>query len=223
MGKNSTTTNLQPRSNCEERLTTPSHLHQITQIARKQTRGSSVDWQDAMQAAQIKLLRGIRAGKFRTGTIADFDRWAATVAKYEIIDLVRRSKCQVWESIDRQIADNINLLDTIADSVDLLESLATRELVCRVRAALVTLDRRYPDRGYARLWCGKVREISQTELARELGITQGAISKRWRELLSRLAVELDLVPPATVVGVGDSLPLGADCAQHNRIRSHQVW
>lgn len=207
MSKNPATIDLQLKSNCEERLTTPSHLHQITQIARKQTRGSSVDWQDAMQSAQIKLLSAIRAGKFREGTIADFDRWAATVAKCEIIDLVRRSKCHVWESFDRPIADNLSVLDTIADSVDLLESLAANEFAYRVRAAIVVLDKRYPDRGYTRLWWGKMREIKQTELARELGITQGAISKRWQELLSRLAVELDLAPTVTV----------------DRTRSSQVW
>jgi RNA polymerase sigma factor (sigma-70 family) len=176
----------------EYRLTAPAHLQQIAQIARKQTRGSSVDWQDALQAAQIKLILAIRAGKFTHGTAADFDRWAATVARCEIIDLVRKAKCRDCESTDRLLTDNLTMLDTIADPCDLLDSLTTADLVLRVRAAIVALDRRYPDRSYARLWLGKVNDLTQTELARELSVTQSAISKRWQELLARLAVELDL-------------------------------
>jgi RNA polymerase sigma factor (sigma-70 family) len=176
----------------EYRLTQASHLQRIAQIARKQTRGSSLDWQDALQAAQIKLIVAIRAGKFTRGTEADFDRWAATVARCEIVDLVRKSKCRDCDSLDRLLTSNLTMLDSIADPVDLLDSLATADLVVRVRAGIATIDRCYPDRGYSKLWAGKVKDLNQTELARELGVTQSAISKRWQELLTRLAVELDL-------------------------------
>jgi RNA polymerase sigma factor (sigma-70 family) len=185
-------TNLPPVPNYEWRLSAPEHRQRLAQIAHKQTRGSSVDWQDACQAAQLKLLLAIRARKFRSGSLADFDRWAMTVAKCEIVDLVRRAKCREYESTDRSIAYNLTVIDTIADPIDLLDTVATADLVVRVRAAIVTLDRRYPDRAYYRLWQGKLKDLTQAELARELGVTQSAISKRWQELLTRLAVELDL-------------------------------
>jgi RNA polymerase sigma factor (sigma-70 family) len=176
----------------EYRLTGASHLQRIAQIARKQTRGSSLDWQDALQAAQIKLIVAMRAGKFTHGTEADFDCWAATVARCEIVDLVRKAKYRDCASLDRLLTADLTILDTIAAPIDLLDSIATADLVCRVRAGIAAIDRRYPDRGYGKLWAGKVNDLTQTELARELGVTQSAISKRWQELLKRLAVELDL-------------------------------
>jgi DNA-directed RNA polymerase specialized sigma subunit len=151
----------------EDRLTDPAHLRRITQIAHKQTRGTTVDWQDALQSAQCKLVKAIRAGKFAHGTELDFDRWALTVAKFEIIDLVRKSKCREWDSIDRPLAENLN-------------------------TTIAALDKRYPNRSYYYLWLGKVNEKKQTEIARELGLTQSAVSKRWRELFALLAIELGL-------------------------------
>jgi RNA polymerase sigma factor (sigma-70 family) len=176
----------------ESRLTNPAHLSRITQIARKQTKGSTVDWQDALQAAQVKLIVSIRAGKFSYGTEPDFDRWASTVARFEIIDLVRKSKCRQWDSLDRPLADNLTLIDTIADPFNSFTAIETADLVLRVKAAIINLDQRYPDRSYYQLWLGKVNEHTQAEIATGLGLTQSAISKRWQELLQRLTVELGL-------------------------------
>ncbi len=178
----------------EYRLTDPAHLARIAQIARKQTRGSQVDWEDALQSAQIKLIAAIRAGKFTHGTEHDFDRWAATVARFEMIDLVRRSKCHGWDSTDRVLSDRLTVLDTIADSFNPIAALEEADLVFRVRKAIVDLDRLYPDRSYYRLWLSKVNERKQAEIAQDLGVSQSAISKRWQELLARLAIELDLNP-----------------------------
>jgi DNA-directed RNA polymerase specialized sigma24 family protein len=75
----------------EYRLTQSAHIDRINQIARKQTRGSNVDWEEAVQVAQLKLLTAVRAGKFRQGNEQDFDRWASTVARFAIIDLVRKT------------------------------------------------------------------------------------------------------------------------------------
>lgn len=192
----------------EYRLTDPAHLARIAQIARKQTRGSQVDWEDALQSAQIKLIAAIRAGKFTHGTEDDFDRWAATVARFEIIDLVRRSKCRDWDSTDRLLSDRLTVLDTIADAFNPFAALEEADLVFRVRKAIVDLDRLYPDRSYYRLWLAKVNERKQAEIAQDLGVSQSAISKRWQELLARLAIKLDL---------NGSLP-NAD-----RTRSEQTW
>jgi RNA polymerase sigma factor (sigma-70 family) len=180
--------------NYEERLTTPTHLAAIAQIARKQTRGSSVDWQDAMQAAQIKLIGSIRAGKFTYGTERDFDRWATTVARFEIIDLVRKSKLRECDSTDRLLADRLTILDTIADPFNPFAALETADLVDRLRAAIIDLDKLYPARSYYQLWLGKVNDRTQAEIAQKLGLTQSAISKRWQELIVRLTIELELEP-----------------------------
>jgi RNA polymerase sigma factor (sigma-70 family) len=191
----------------EERLTDPALITRIARIARKQTRGSQVDWEDAFQSAQIKLIAAIRAGKFTYGTKHDFDRWAATVARFEIIDLVRRSKCRGWDSTDRLSSDHLTVLDTIADSFNPMATLEQADLVFRVRKAIIEIDRLYPDRSYYQLWLGKVNDKKQAEIAEDLGVSQSAISKRWQELLARLAIELDLDGSGT----------------NDRTRSEQTW
>jgi RNA polymerase sigma factor (sigma-70 family) len=178
--------------NYEHRLTDRAHVQRIAQIARKQTRGSSLDWEDAFQTAQLKLIAAVRAGKFTHGAEHHFDRWAATVARFEIIDLVRKSKRNEWESTDRPLADNLTLLDTIADPTNPNTALEQADLVFRIRAAIVHLDALYPDRSYYRLWFGKVNDKKQAEIAAELNLTQSAISKRWQELIARLSIELGL-------------------------------
>jgi RNA polymerase sigma factor (sigma-70 family) len=197
-----------PPINYERRLSDPDHVQRITQIARRQTRGSNVDWQDAFQAAQLKLVLTIRAGKFSYGNEQDFDRWATTVARFEIIDLVRKGQRQVWDSIDQMSSNELTILDTIRDnSRSALTLLEVAELIGRVRAAIINLDRLYPGRCYYRLWLGKVNEKRQIEIAQEMGLSQSTISKRWQELLIRLAGELDL----------DTAP------RDTRNRSQQKW
>ena len=183
--------------NHEPRLIHPEHLSRIGQIARKQTRGSDVDWQDAVQEAQLKLIAAIRAGKFRSGTEQDFDRWAMTVARFAIIDLVRNSKRYSAEPLDRFLFDNVTLLDTIVDPHDALVTIERADLIYRIRVTIIALDRAYPDRCYYRLWLAKVHEKKQTQIAQELGLTQGAISKRWQELLTRLTLALNLCPTSS--------------------------
>jgi RNA polymerase sigma factor (sigma-70 family) len=184
--------------NYEYRLIDRAHVQRIAQIARKQTRGSSVDWEDAFQTAQLKLIAAVRAGKFTHGKEHDFDRWATTVARFEIIDLVRKSKCRQWDSTDRPLSDNLSILDTIADPFEPSDAIDRADLVCRIRAAIVHLDASYPNRSYYRLWLGKVNDKKQAEIAAELNLTQSAISKRWQELLARLSIEMGLESPASI-------------------------
>jgi RNA polymerase sigma factor (sigma-70 family) len=179
----------------EQRLSEPEHLRRITQVAYKQTRNTNVDWQDALQTAQLKLIKSLRAGKFTYGTQTDFDRWAITVAKFAIIDLVRSSKRHNCQSIDRFSVNNLALIDTLTDSGDQLTKIDTEDLVCQMRTAVLKLDQLYPQRNYYDLWLGKVQEKTQEKIAQELGVTQGTISKRWKELVNRLTLELaDLLP-----------------------------
>ncbi len=195
----------------EYRLSDPEHLRRITQIAHKQTRGTTVDWQDALQTAQLKLIKGLRAGKF-TGTEVEFDRWALTVAKFAIIDLVRCSMRHQTQSIDRLSEDNLAIIDTLTNFEDELDNIEAADFIWQVREKILALDRLYPTRYYYRLWQGKVNDHTQSEIAQELGLSQGTVSKRWQELIAHLALEL-----------GMDLAKGKASPAKNRVRSQQQW
>jgi RNA polymerase sporulation-specific sigma factor len=173
----------------EALLVDPIHCRLIEKIARKQTRGTSIAWEDAVQAAQLKILQALRAGKFRRGGRTEFYRWAATVARFEIIDQVRQERPCASLDVTREDSQ-FSLLEMLADSFNAVEALEQSDLVTRAIATIQKLDRYYPDRGYLKLWQGQVQGKTQTQLAHEVGITQGEVSKRWKELLRRLAMEL---------------------------------
>ena len=178
----------------ERLLTEPDHQQRINRIARKQTQGSSIAWEDAAQIAQIKILQGLRNDKFRQGGSIEFFRWATTVARFEIIDLVRKENLRRCKSLDATISGtDLSVLDTLADEFNASDTLERTDLVLRSIAAITELDRQYPDRGYQTLWQGQVQGKKQTQLAADLGITQGEVSKRWRELVGRIATRLGLV------------------------------
>jgi RNA polymerase sigma factor (sigma-70 family) len=190
-------TKMRPQPHIYERLLIDSeHQQRLVRIARKQTAGSPIEWEDAVQIAQMKVLQALRSGKFRQGEPADFYRWAATVARFEIIDLVRKAKINPCSSLDANLpGTNLAVLDTIADKFefDAAETLERADLVLRAIAAITTLDRQYPQRGYQILWNGQVAGTKQAQLAVEIGITQGEVSKRWQELVGRVAEVLGLV------------------------------
>ncbi len=190
-GINNNNLNSSHFASLEHRLSAPEHLRRITQIARKQTRCTNVDWQDALQTAQFKLVKGLRAGKF-AGTEAEFDRWALTVAKFAIIDLVRSSMRYYAQSIDRLSEDNLAIIDTLTHFDDELAHIESADFAWQVRARVLALDQLYPNRSYYRLWLGKVNDQTQSEIAQELGLTQGTVSKRWQDLIAHLALELGL-------------------------------
>lgn len=183
----------------EQLLIDPEHRQRIERIARKQTRGTAIAWKDAAQAAQMKVLQAVRDGKFRRGGAAEFYRWAATVARFEVIDIVRREKYRHCTSLDAAIpGTDLLLADTIADEFNALDSLEQTDLVLRAIEAIRELDQRYPKRGYLNLWQGQVQGKTQTQLAKELGITQGEISKRWKELVGNVAEMLGVLQPETI-------------------------
>lgn len=184
---------------CGQLLLNPDHRQRVERIARKQTRGTSVSWEDASQNAHIKLLQVVKAGKFRQGRVDEFYRWAATVARFEIIDLVRREQQWNCKSLDQTIpGTDLPLLETIPDDFSALDAVERTDLVLMAIDAIATIDRLYPDRGYLKLWQGRVQGKNQSQLAAELCITQGAISKRWQELSKRIAEALGLLPVENV-------------------------
>ncbi|MGB8698649.1 MAG: sigma-70 family RNA polymerase sigma factor [Thermosynechococcaceae cyanobacterium] len=182
----------EPRLDFKHWLIDPEHLQRVEAIARKYTRGTTISWEDAAQTAHIKLLRAVNRGQFR-GEVQDFYRWAATVTRFEIIDLVRKEKQRYWHSLDQPIMGTDLLLgDTVADEFNLLDTVTRSDLLLKALEALANLDRQYPDRNYLKLWQGQLYGKNQTQIAADLGLTQGAVSKRWKELIDRLADMLDL-------------------------------
>jgi RNA polymerase sigma factor (sigma-70 family) len=181
-------------------LADPSHIQRIEQIARKQTRGTTIDWEDARQAAQTKLLKVIAQGKFRQGDRDGFYRWAMTVAKYEMIDLVRKEQRRHCSSLDQPIADSdLTVMDTVADPLDAFDSLAQAELVMQVRTTIAALDRQYPTKRFLEIWQAHLQGQNQTEIATTLGISQSAVSKRWKEFVQLLGEQLGVMAPELVV------------------------
>lgn len=183
----------------ERLLIVPEHCQRIEQIARKQTRGTTIAWEDAAQVAQIKVLQAVRNGKFRQGGADEFYRWAATVARFEIIDLVRKEKYRHCTSLDAAIiGTDLLLADTIADDFNALDSLEQTDLIVRAMTTIRELDQRHPERNYLKLWQGQVQGKKQTQLAMELGVSQGEVSKRWKELVGKVAETLGLLKPETI-------------------------
>jgi RNA polymerase sporulation-specific sigma factor len=174
------------------------HQKRVERIARKHTRGTTLDWEDAAQTAHIKVLHAVNSGKFRCGGSQEFYRWAATVARFEIIDLVRKDKQRCWQSLDQPIVGtDLFLLDTIADDFNLLDTIERSDLLLKALEMLDKLDRQHPDRDYLKLWQGRVQEKTQTQISAELGLTQGAVSKRWKEMIHRLSQAMDLLQDVT--------------------------
>ena len=180
---------------CKQLLSYPQHQQRVERIARKNTKGTSVSWEDAAQEAHEKVLLALKHGKFTTGGIREFYHWAATVAYHQVIDLVRQEKRRQgwwsWKSLDQQIlGTDLPLGETIADDFDLWDAVERVDLVLKAIEAISAIDQRYPNRGYLKLWQGRVQNRTQSQLAVDLSVSQGEISKRWHELLGRIAEEL---------------------------------
>jgi RNA polymerase sigma factor (sigma-70 family) len=165
----------------------------IEKIARKNTRGSSLSWEDAVQTAHEKIMLAIQSGKFQYGSVEEFYRWSTTIARCTVIDLIRREKLRRYSSLDTPIADTgILIIETIADPFDLWDSVEQADLLLKINAILQTLDEQYPNRGYLKLWEGKILGKRQMQLASELNVKQGTVSKRWKELTRAVVAALEL-------------------------------
>lgn len=118
----------------------------------------------------------------------------ATVARFEIIDVMRKEKRSHCQSLDQNIrGTELPLLETIADDFNALDTLEKTDLIFQAIATIRDLDRDYPDRAYLKLWQGYVQGKNQVQLAKELGWTQGTVSRRWYELTGRIAKTLGLL------------------------------
>lgn len=182
-----------------EPLLLDSNYHQkIERLAQKNTQGTNLSWEDAAQEARLKVLQAARNRKFAKGGVAEFYKWAGTVALYAIIDLIRKDKRRrgdwYWQSLDEPIpGTNLLLGEAVADEFNLLESVEIADLVAKAREAVATLSITSPKKQFEELWRGLVAGKTQSQLAAELGVSQAEVSKRRRELLAKVGNILGLL------------------------------
>ncbi|MDJ0615957.1 MAG: sigma-70 family RNA polymerase sigma factor [Calothrix sp. MO_192.B10] len=186
----------------EQLLSDPQYRQLITKIAYKYTKGSSVYWEDAVQVAHMKIFQAVQAGKFRPQLAPNFSPWAATIARNAIVDFVRYEKRRNCRSLEETISGtDLSLADTIADESNQLEAVEQADLLQTVMQAIKKLAISHPERQYMMLWQGLVKGKKQTQLAAELGVNQSEISRRRKELLGKLAKELNLLPESATATV----------------------
>ncbi len=167
------------------------HRKIMEKIARKRTYNTSLPWEDALQIAYLKIVEAILAGKFSGQTIEDFYRWSAKVAKNSIVDCIDQEKNRYCMSLDQYVSDtNVPMLETLSNKSNLWENLEIEDLALKAAQIVQNLDQCYPKRKYKELWLGRVHGKTQTQLAQEMGLRQSTISKRWKELESRLLEEM---------------------------------
>lgn len=165
----------------------------INKIAHKYIKGTSISWEDAAQTAYIKVVEAVKAGKFRQGGVEEFYRWAKVVARFEIINFVKKERYRSCQSLDITITGtDLSVIDTIPSQEDLFDSCERADLIIKAQEAITALNARYPQRGYLQLWEGKVAGKHYTKLMQELEVSQGEVSRRWKELVARVVIELGL-------------------------------
>lgn len=183
----------------EQLILDPEYQQLVERIARKYAQSNSTTWEDAAQTAHVKVLQGLRAGKFSQQEAQEFYPWAATVARNAVIDFIRREKKRHHQSLNNTIiGTDLSLLDTIADEFDLWDAVERANLLIKAREIIENLALSYPKRGYIKLWQGLIQGKNQTQLALDLGVTQGQISRRRKELLTQLAQGLGLLEPEAI-------------------------
>lgn len=171
------------------------HRRIIEKIAKKYVNGTSISWEDAVQTAYIKVLEASKAGRFRHGGAEEFSHWATVVARYEIIDFVRKELRKQCQSLDSVVpGTDISILDNISDD-SCFDAVERADFTLQVIKAVKKLDQRYPERRYWKLWEGLVKLTPQTQLAVELGVSQPEVSRRRKELALRVVTELGLMQP----------------------------
>lgn len=177
---------------CQQLLNHPLYRQRVERIARHKikdyAKDSAMSWEDAAQSAHLKVLQVAKKGKFREGDVKKFYAWAAVVAQRAIADFIREEQRQI-----KRIYTKDEVLDDLPDEFDFAEALEDADLVLKIPEAIAAIDQRYPKKAYLKLFHGLVAGKSQAELATELGVSQGEISKRRQELNLQIWKELGLL------------------------------
>jgi len=176
---------------CQQLLNYYPHRQRVERIARYKVKGSVVCWEDAAQVAHLKVLQASKNGKFRQvreGGVKRFYAWAAVIARNAIADLIRKEYRRQTKCCPKN-----TVLDNLASEFDFSEALEVADLISKIPETIARIDQRYPKKAYQKLLDGLVADKSQSQLATELGVSQGEISKRRKELNLQIWKELGLL------------------------------
>lgn len=189
---------------CQQLLNHPPYRRRIEQIARYKIKDDAMSWEDAAQSAHLKVLQGAKKGLFRAkngrfneDNVKEFYAWATVVAKHAITDFIRDEQREIKHTCSQDEA-----LIYLPDEFDFAEAIEEADLVLKIPEAIAAIDQRYPKKAYLKLFYGLVADKSQAELATELGVSQGEISKRRQELNLQIWKELGLL---SVKGIEEQL------------------
>jgi RNA polymerase sporulation-specific sigma factor len=167
-----------------------SYKDTIDKIARKNTRGTTIIWEDAAQSAHEAILQAIQANKFTSGGEKELIKLSTLIARRNIIDMHRRENSRQHSSLDVVIpGTNTPVLDTIPDKHDLWEpleqkekELKNQEIISKIDNVVKGLDSQYPNQKYLEIYKALKEDKSQKDMASELKISQGTVSKRLKKL-----------------------------------------
>jgi RNA polymerase sigma factor (sigma-70 family) len=158
------------------------------QIARKQTRNTTVSWEDAAQAAYAKLWQATCDGKFRDGDLEDYCHWAARVCCFAILDFLQHSHQRQHPSLDQCLpGTDIPLIDTLADEFNALDAVERTELMSAILDIIADLDRDHPKNIHQDIWQALLLDKKQKDIAQELNVSTSDICRYWRKIREQVA------------------------------------
>ena len=182
---------------CKQVVKHPHYRLRVEIIARQQTVSTWLPWEDAVQEVHIHILKVMGDAPLSLGGEREFYRWLEKVAENTIRSLLRKERRKnKWhkQSLDQPLpGTNIKLKDSLADEFNLADAVEFADTVAQVVQAVTKIDQQHPKKKFLKLWQGLRQERKQGELAEELQVKQGEISKRRKELLRLIAAELGLV------------------------------
>lgn len=176
---------------CNKWMSKKDYQATIEKIARKNTRATASSEETAKEAAQnayVKIWQAVQANKFQYGGEQEFRNWSAVIARRTAIDFCRHEFLRQHISLDAIISTtNTPILDTIADTSNQFQNneqeyAEQEENILKINMATKRLNEQYPNKNYLQLLEAKKQGKNQTQVANELKVNQGTVSKRWKEL-----------------------------------------
>jgi RNA polymerase sigma factor (sigma-70 family) len=158
------------------------------QIARKQTRNTTISWEDAAQAAYAKLWQATCDGKFRDGDLEDYCHWAARVCCFAILDFLQHSHQRQHPSLDQCLpGTDIPLIDTLADEFNALDAVERAELMSDILDIIADIDRQHATTLYTTIWQSLLLGKKQKEIAQDLVKDPSEISRCMSKIRKHVA------------------------------------
>ncbi len=158
------------------------------QIARKQTRNTTIPWEDAAQAAYAKLWQVTCDGRFSDGDLEDYCHWAARVSCFAIKDFIRHSHQRQHDSLDQCITGtDVPLIATLVDEFNAMDAVERTELMSNILDIIADLDRHHATTLYTTIWQSLLLGEKQKDIAQELDISTSDICRYWRKIREQVA------------------------------------